>query len=295
MSPRSALRIALAASCAFFAALTSAVSDDVPASYKYGDLIPVTCLNRTIDTGEHITDPTGNLQYIPFPSCLETQAPLSLPYLHSTPQRCTITLTDPLFHLLEFYIHNDAPLTCRIASSPPAGSSTTYTPLTLALAGTLQLSHLHVAQSLNLAVHIAPRSSSAPAPGAITAAAGYSIAPTANNTRVVIGDELPLTFHVRWYTSPTLPVGGAGTRSTGGWATLAYCVFSAAASAAVCVVYFRGVELPRRLRWHGRERMGGGGGLPKYNGYGYGVAGAANGASGNGYGGYGFGVTGKRD
>lgn len=46
--------------------------------YKVGEPIPVSCLNRTIETGEHITDEQGQLQYIPFPTCNETGRPLEL-------------------------------------------------------------------------------------------------------------------------------------------------------------------------------------------------------------------------
>lgn len=46
--------------------------------YKYGDPIPVSCLNRTIDTGEHVADAQGRLQYVPFPTCNETGRPLEL-------------------------------------------------------------------------------------------------------------------------------------------------------------------------------------------------------------------------
>jgi hypothetical protein len=89
----------------------------------------------------------------------------------------------------------------------------------------------------------------------------------------------------------------------GFWSTLSYCVFAAGASAAICIAYFRGVDLPRRLRFHGIDRLGASSrrtnGLPTYNGYGYtgpvgnGTVSAANG-NGNGYGGYGM-STGKRD
>ena len=46
--------------------------------YKYGDPIPVTCLNRSIETGEHLEDDKGRLQYVPFPTCNETGRPLEL-------------------------------------------------------------------------------------------------------------------------------------------------------------------------------------------------------------------------
>lgn len=58
----------------------SSTEDRLP-HYTIGDAIPISCLNRTIDTGEHITDDrTGQLQYIPFPTCLETGRPLELTF-----------------------------------------------------------------------------------------------------------------------------------------------------------------------------------------------------------------------
>lgn len=36
--------------------------------------------------------------------------------------------------------------------------------------------------------------------------------------------------------------------------TVIYCLLSALAATAVCIAYFRGVELPRRLKTHGRDR-----------------------------------------
>jgi len=264
------------------------------------------------DTGEHITDSSGQLQYIPFPVCAESKAPLSLLYGSSAPQNCTITLTDPLFHLLEFYIHNDAPLTCRVPSFPTTATTsamisgedktgalgsenTAYTPLVIALSGTLQLSHLHVANKLNVLIHIEPKPSKkggfsagglGPRTGDIISAAAYSTYPTTQQPKVVIGDSLTLQLFPRWYSGIALPI----TSSSGHhnfWSTLSYCALSALMSAAICVVYFRGVDLPRRLRFHGRDRIGGfhrHDGLPKYSGYGYGVGGN----------GYAFG-SGKRD
>jgi len=46
--------------------------------YTVGDAIPVSCLNRTVETGEHITNDKGELQYVPFPTCNETGRPLEL-------------------------------------------------------------------------------------------------------------------------------------------------------------------------------------------------------------------------
>lgn len=225
---------------------------------------------------------------------------------------CTIDfISDPFFHLLEFYIHNDAPLTCRIPSKPLPPSvleqqfrvadsttqegalgtqSTLYTPLIIALAGTLQLSHLHVGNSLNLLVHAAPKSIS---PGTVDAAAAYSVSSHTKNTRVTIGDSLTLAFAVRWYPSTTLPPGWSGYGGHLYKSTFLYCLLSAVASAAVCIAYFRGVELPRRLKRYARDKLNGNVGARLGGGGGYGLP-VASGNGARGYGGYGYGI-GKKD
>lgn len=206
---------------------------------------------------------------------------------------CTLDfISDPFFHLLEYYVHNDVPLTCRIPTKPlppsalkaeyEAGTkddvdgqgslSEVYTPMIVALTGMLQLSHLHVSSSLNVLVHAAPRRL---APGTIAAATAYSI-PREEPTKIIVGSSLPLKFSVRWYPNTALPSGWAGVGGHLTASTVVYCVLSALASAAICVVYFRGVELPRRLKSHGKDRLGGieKGGLGGYglgsNGYGLG-------------------------
>ncbi|KAJ4982550.1 Glucose-6-phosphate isomerase [Stagonosporopsis vannaccii] len=319
----------LLALCSFWAALASAVSGQAALKgledargYNPGEAIPVTCLNRTIETGEHITDVNGQLQYIAFPTCNETGRPLELFFGIEREVNCTIDfVSDSLFHLLEFYIHNDAPLTCRIPSKPLPPSvleqqyrvsdesaqegalgtqSNLYTPLVVGLAGTLQLSHLHVGHSLNLVVHAADRRLS---PGTIDAAAAYSVASHARNTKITIGDALPLSFSVRWYPTTALPPGWSGYGGHIYKSTLLYCLLSAGASAAVCVAYFRGVELPRRLRLYARDKMNGAGrfgmgGMGGGSGYGLPAPnGGRGGGSGYALGGYGYGGSGvgKKD
>ncbi|KAF2763233.1 hypothetical protein EJ05DRAFT_506847 [Pseudovirgaria hyperparasitica] len=319
------LSILLTSLLSFHAYLAAAASEQQPlkeqekTAYKIGQAIPVTCLNRTIDTGEHITDELGQLQYIDFPTCSETGRPLELAFGVDKEINCTLDfISDPFFHLLEFYIHNDAPLTCRIPTRPltpdssssiaiPVDStnnqvgalgsqSTLYTPLVVALTGTLQLSHVHVANYLNLLLHAAPKSTS---PGTIDAASAYSVSSGTRHTKVIIGDALTLHFSVRWYPSPVLPSGWAGVGGHIFLSTLVYCLLSAGAATAVCIAYFRGVALPRRLQRYAKDKVGNG-----LGGYGYGAGGLpqhGNGTAKNGYagyGGYGYGVstgTGKRD
>lgn len=216
---------------------------------------------------------------------------------------CTIaSISDPLFHLLEFYIHNDAPLTCRIPTFPPptsrpiAHSNTAITPLSLddhiplvfALSGTLQLSHLHVSPKLNLILHTAPDMFTEDAD--ILAATAYSVpALSSQSSRIVIGDPLTLQLSVRWYSSPSLPPSTTASYGLGGHvhlSTVVYCLLSAGVGVAASLAYFRGVELPRRIKRYGKERLGGGG----EGGY------AFPGGLGAGVNGFGGGVViGKRD
>ncbi|KAJ5172539.1 hypothetical protein N7492_005132 [Penicillium capsulatum] len=126
---------------------------------------------------DDITDNLGKLQYIPFATCNETTRPLSLHYGISESVTCTIPeVPDELYHLLEFYVHSDVPMTCRVPTAPLTPPSTPkseekdqaaesdslaslsengppFTPLTVALQGTLQLSHLHMWTDMNMVMH----------------------------------------------------------------------------------------------------------------------------------------------
>jgi len=201
---------------------------------------------------------------------------------------CTIpSLPDPLFHLLEFYIHNDAPLSCRLPSRPSSSTltPTDYTHLQFALTGTLQLSHLHINRNLNILLHTTPSSSqkSFDSDSEILAATAYSLPSMSTSQRLVIGDPLPLQLSVRWYTSRVLPASTSKVSGLGGHvhlSTVFYCLLSFGAGGAVSLMYWRGWELPRRMKRYKGEMVGGEGGR------GYAWPGSA---SGNGFAG------GKRD
>ncbi|CAL3969905.1 hypothetical protein PZA11_007546 [Diplocarpon coronariae] len=261
-------------------------------SYHYGAKIPVSCLERSIETGEHISNEKNELKYIPFPVCNETGKPLELQYGIEDELNCTIPfITDPFFHLLEFYIHNDAPLSCRLPSRPPAhihpGSSSAqiatefqqeYVPLVFALAGTLQLSHLHISTHLNILLHSTPKHHlHHHDSGVIDSGAAYSTSPLSHMTgpaaltkKLVIGDPLPLQFSVRWFPTPHLPTdnGKVAWAGMGGHfyaSTFFYCLLSAGAGALGSAVWFLGVVLPKRLKGRGM-----GGATPLNGGYGVG-------------------------
>ncbi|KAI5303562.1 hypothetical protein KEM56_007420 [Ascosphaera pollenicola] len=169
--------------------------------YRYGQAVPITCLDRDLSTGEHQTNDAGFLKWDPFPVCNETGNPLALNYGVSETMTCTFdSVSDELYHMLEFYVHHDVPLSCRIPSLPllnkekeqekrsgrGSGSDGTedpddkrneytvpsdggtgidishltqksghpaYTPITIALQGTLQLSHLHIWTDMNFLLH----------------------------------------------------------------------------------------------------------------------------------------------
>ncbi|KAF8416988.1 hypothetical protein EV426DRAFT_707049 [Tirmania nivea] len=238
------MRVSLGTSRALllFPLLAAAAAPPAPKNFYHpGDLIDVSCLNRTADTGEHVSDPHGHLQYIPFPppplSCSDEPGPptsLRIPFLSESLLNCTIpALTDELYHLLEFYVHADSPLSCRIPRRPPGGerdlspssssssSGEEWIPLVISLSGKIELSHIHISNHINLIVHIAPdeldttsTGSSTSNPGMIVdSATAYSTSPLSPSaqTKIIPGDPLPLLFTLRWYPTPLLPRGTVGS------------------------------------------------------------------------------------
>lgn len=238
------------------------------------------------ETGEHIELPDHSLQYIPFPQCNETGAALAFSYGIEGEVNCTIpVISDAFFHLLEFYIHSDAPLACRLPARPPYRDDVIgrdpppqeYIPLVFALAGTLQLSHLHVSTHLNVLLHstrkhhVKPHDS-----GVLDSGAAYSTTPLSHHRRgpsaaggvkvgeleapyegftrrLVIGDPLPLSFSVRWFPSPQLPKseGRVDWQGMGGHvyaSTIFYCLASFVTGVCATGAYLLGVVMPRRMK-----------------------------------------------
>ncbi|KAL3290805.1 SSCRP protein [Colletotrichum asianum] len=268
--------------------LAAANPEDGLPSYHYGAPIHVECMNRSSETGEHVENSNHEIEWIPFPICEETNKPLEFQYGHEGELNCTIPMiTDPLFHLLEFYIHNDAPLSCRLPARPKPHVETVgekphvqeYIPLVFALAGTLQLSHLHVSTHMNVLLHSMPKHHTRPHDsGVLDSGTAYSTSPLSHmdgthTKRLVIGDPLPLTLSVRWFPTPNLPKieGHVEWQGMGGHvyaSTVFYIITSFMAGVLVAGTYFFGVVLPKRLRGRGL-----GGATP----LGYGLNGVGNG------------------
>ena len=108
----------------------------------------------------------------------------------------------------------------------------------------------------------------------------------------MIGDPLALRLSVKWYSTPELPPSTTGLSGLGGHvhlSTVFYCMLSCLAGMAGSLAYFRGVELPQRLRRYGKDKIGGERGMGMGGGGG-GYAFPGSGMVGmNGYG------VGKRD
>lgn len=167
-----------------------------------------------------------------------------------------------------------------------------YIPLIFALAGALQRSHLHVSPRLNVLLHTSPDLVAEEAD--ILAATAYSVPSLpSHSARIVIGDPLALRLSVRWYTSAALPPSttalAGSSPGLGGHvhlSTVIYCLLSAGVGVAASLAYFRGIELPRRIRRYGKDRLGGAGAERGY---------AFPGSGAFGLNGYGGSVVGKRD
>lgn len=231
-------------------------------------------------------------------------------------QTCTIdALPDELYHLLEFFVHSDVPLSCRVPSYPlgqqelgiasTVGADTgkdnkgLWTPFTIALQGTLQLSHLHLHTNINALFHMSQdpetaKSTSAGTTGSfLIGSTAYSLPDTSSSTptegsKIVRNEPMVLTFNVGWIDGSVLPgmVGRPVMKVTDhsiGFSLLSF--FAIAASAGVgamaMLVYER--RKSGRSGIYGNGILGGnvGNGMARSSGYG-------------GYGGY-TSSMGKRD
>lgn len=241
------------------------------------------------ETGEHIENPDNHeIEWIPFPVCEETSKPLEFHYGIEAEVNCTVGMvSDPFFHLLEFYVHSDAPLSCRLPARPPqhveyVGEEPVeqeYIPLVFALAGTLQASHMHISTHMNVLLHSTPKHHIHPHDsGVLDSGIAYSTSPLSHmdglwTRRLIIGDPLPLSFTVRWFPTPALPKteGRVEWQGMGGHiyaSTVFYSLVSFLAGACITGMYFFGIVMPRRIK--GRAL---GGATP----LGYGLNGVGNG------------------
>lgn len=218
--------------------------------YRTGDSIPIECIQRNIETGEHKFDESGAIVYAPFPNCFETDAPLSLRYNVDDVFNCTIDLGHDFFHVFQLLIHEDVPFSCRIPYAKETEDGKTkpaYIPLTFNVRGNIQESHLHIDPFMNIALMANSTGN--------TLVAGSAFSTGASSRRVIIGDMLPLTLNVRWYKGAVLPTARAAllTSST----TLMYCFGTFIGTLALTAAIFYGLVFPKKLRGELRRHIPG--------------------------------------
>lgn len=216
-------------------------SSGAVSGYNYGDSIPVECIQRNIETGEHKFDEAGAIVYAPFPNCFETDAPLTLKYNVDDVFNCTIDLGHDFFHVFQLFIHEDVPFSCRIpyAKSIADGKSKpAYIPLTFNIRGDIQESHLHIDPFINIAL-LSNKTGK-------TVIGGSAFSAGSTTRRAIIGDMLPLTLAIRWYNGPVLPTAHSALISSS--TTLIYCFATFIATIALTAAIFYGLVFPKKLK-----------------------------------------------
>lgn len=165
--------------------------------YIHGQDVFIDCIARNMDTGEHKFDSNGHIIHTAFPACKETGKPLNFHYGVLEDLNCTIEFTDELYHMFQLYVHEDAPLSCRIPLSTEANSvekGGAYIPLTFNFRGEVHDSHLDIDTQMNL-IMVTPHSREERHKTVVSAVAWSS---GTRAVRTVIGDSVTLQLAVRW-------------------------------------------------------------------------------------------------
>lgn len=213
------------------------------------------------------------------------------------------------------------PLTCRVPSYPLAkrdavhnydpsakiegtgligtGTTEVWTPLTIALQGTLQLSHIHLHTSINALFHTNVDEGASSSYSHIVASTAYSLpnltdpSLSSEGSKVLRTEPLAFTFNVGWIDGDILP-GMVGRPVIGvkdhGFGFMLLSFFALAASG--------GIGAMGMMIWERRKSGRSMNGLPPIGVKGLGLNGVngMNGHSGyGGYGGYAGYGPGKRD
>lgn len=198
----------------------------------------------------------GTILYEAFPVCKETKKPLMLPYYHDIDNfNCTIELTDPIYHLLQLYIHQDAPMSCRI---PQGKNGNQFVPFIINIGGKIEQSHIDVDARLNLIFtyfdaaedQLSAQTGNGKVRGFIKAATSYNV--NSNTTRMIIGEELTFQFSIRWFPSQLPHLSAMYMRLM----TLVYCLLTAIFTFLASTIYYLGVIFPKRNKSHFSKNIG---------------------------------------
>lgn len=159
--------------------------------HKDGEPIPISCIKRQIDTGEHMFDPeTNEIIYETFPKCLETNKPFQLEFGLNSLKECTVQMDDELFHMFQLYLHKDVPWTCRLESKKDSG---VYIPMDIAIRGNVMESHVDLDSNINMIIITENDDNDQ---GEIIAGTAWSS--SRNTSKVIIGDQVKLRFNLNW-------------------------------------------------------------------------------------------------
>ncbi|CAN3367498.1 hypothetical protein DICA3_F10462 [Diutina catenulata] len=159
--------------------------------YPRGQEIPLDCIQRNIDNGEHKFDDNDRIIYGPFPMCKETGRPLAIRYGVNEDINCTVHFSDELYHLFQLYIHEDAPFSCRMPFSNEknyieAGGA--HVPLTFNFRGSVSDSKIEIDTSMNVLL--------TGTNGGLVSAVAWGAG--TDTTRVIIDQDVNFQFAVRW-------------------------------------------------------------------------------------------------
>lgn len=123
-----------------------------PIPYIKGDVVPVECMVRvTDDTAKAKLDTYDEMTYTSLPVCMETGTAPSIRYGKESHIKCTWSVTEGLFNLLQKVLLRDIPFHCRIPISKDDHYS--YSSMSVNLAGQVDRTHVHVAPEMNVLLH----------------------------------------------------------------------------------------------------------------------------------------------
>lgn len=100
--------------------------------------------------------------------------------------KCTVKFEDEIFHLFQLYLHKDAPFTCRYELRPNSGI---YLPIDLSFRGNVLESHFDIDPNLNV-VMLSNNENEI--------VAGSAFSSSTNTTKVIIGQNVELSFNIKW-------------------------------------------------------------------------------------------------
>jgi uncharacterized membrane protein len=143
-------------------------------------------------------------------------------------------LQDEQYHLMQLYIHEDVPYSCRLKLPDE-----TYVKMPIEIHGSLEKSHMDVDTKVNLLLMMTSDKQS------VDSAVGVSLK-SGTTEGHIIGNEITWQFQVNWYDESSLPIMSNLLHLK--YRAIGYCVATFVATVVLCVGAFHLVIIPRRLK-----------------------------------------------